>query len=111
MDDTIALVAYDNFSRCLTLVFPSVLLAEAEGFEPPRQLNTDLTVFKTALFTSLSIPPSDAPLLNAEIWGKSYDQAKQTSRTILVTHMYIFGRCLRPTSGAGVEGIEPTPNG
>lgn len=34
-----------------------IFFAEAEGFEPPRQLLTDLMVFKTILFTNLSILP------------------------------------------------------
>ena len=32
-------------------------LAEEEGFEPPRRFSTDLLVFKTNLFSLLSIPP------------------------------------------------------
>ena len=107
------LVAYGNFSRFLALVFPSVF-AEAEGFEPPRPF-TDLIVFKTILFTSLSILPSDAPLLNAEIWGKSYGEGKNQSShhgekpsQVICTSLTFS---LRPTSGAGIEGIEPTPNG
>ena len=31
--------------------------AEAQGFEPWRRLITDLTIFKTVLFTNLSRPP------------------------------------------------------
>ena len=43
-----------------TTVFQSYsvsLMAEEEGFEPPRRLITDLLVFKTNLFSLLSIPP------------------------------------------------------
>ena len=32
-------------------------MAEAVGFEPTRRLSTDLSVFKTDLFSLLSTPP------------------------------------------------------
>ena len=44
-----------NFHE-VTLFFNNEF-AEAEGFEPPCQLITDLMIFKTILFTDLSTPP------------------------------------------------------
>lgn len=38
-------------------IFLLFFFAEGKGFEPPRQLITDLMLFKSILFTNLSKPP------------------------------------------------------
>ena len=55
-------------------------MAEEVGFEPTRRLSTDLLVFKTNLFSLLSIPPNDAQVLVlcAVSYGAFKDRNEQT---------------------------------